>query len=198
MSASKINLRKICLAPGHPYIIEAERRKNHQPPRRTKWLAKYATLVCHEVVSAENAGDTSASTAETTTLALLHAVSAFEIKIAKEQRMLTQRLKTVFGERTLYHYNQQFPIWKHIRRTKMSKLNNMVLSNLHTRDDILAEVDKLDPSKTDKFRKVYEGKSIRSAIDCKCLSCKDCNTQEIRECDDTACGLHNVRPYQAE
>jgi len=60
----------------------------------------------------------------------------------------------------------------------------------------LAYIAETAPSKLNTFRKAYEGISLRSVINAKCLECTSCDISAIRECSGTACPLLNVRPYQ--
>ncbi len=60
----------------------------------------------------------------------------------------------------------------------------------------LAYIAETAPSKLNTFRKAYEGLSLRSAIQAKCLECTSCDIKAIRECSGTACPLANVRSYR--
>lgn len=47
------------------------------------------------------------------------------------------------------------------------------------------------------FTRAYEGKSLRNAINAKCLDCTACQRNQIKDCEITTCPLWSVRPYQA-
>lgn len=64
------------------------------------------------------------------------------------------------------------------------------------RQDVLRQVERLAPSKTNVFRRSFEGSSLRKGITAKCLDCSLYQTREIRECSVYGCPLWNVRPYQ--
>lgn len=64
------------------------------------------------------------------------------------------------------------------------------------RQDVLRQVERLAPSKTNVFRRSFEGLSLRKAITAKCLDCSGLITAEIRGCEAYGCPLWNVRPYQ--
>jgi len=64
------------------------------------------------------------------------------------------------------------------------------------RQDVLRQVERHAPSKTNVFRRSFEGLSLRKAITAKCLDCCLYQTKEIRECAAYGCPLWNVRPYQ--
>lgn len=48
------------------------------------------------------------------------------------------------------------------------------------------------------FQAAYKGKSLRAAVDGKCLECCWLQIIAIRECNATECPLWVVRPYQPE
>ena len=52
------------------------------------------------------------------------------------------------------------------------------------RQKALRQVEQHAPSKTNVFRRSFEGLSLRKAITAKCLDCSGLSTKEIREDDE--------------
>ena len=46
------------------------------------------------------------------------------------------------------------------------------------------------------FDKAIEGKSLRAAIDAKCMDCMGWQATEVKRCDVVTCPMWTVRPYQ--
>ena len=46
------------------------------------------------------------------------------------------------------------------------------------------------------YRKAMNGKSLRAAVNSKCLDCSNWQRIEIKECPIVTCPLHLYRPYQ--
>ncbi len=46
------------------------------------------------------------------------------------------------------------------------------------------------------FKKAYEKKSMRAAVNSKCLDCTCFQVKEIRDCSVHGCPLWKYRPYQ--
>ena len=47
-----------------------------------------------------------------------------------------------------------------------------------------------------QYDKAMSGKSIRAAINSKCLDCMCWQQAEVKKCDIDTCPLHPYRPYQ--
>ena len=47
-----------------------------------------------------------------------------------------------------------------------------------------------------KYDKAMSGKSLRAAVDMKCLDCMCWQSTEIRNCNAVSCPLHPYRPYK--
>ena len=61
---------------------------------------------------------------------------------------------------------------------------------------MLEQVSTDAPSKRGLFQRVYLGKaSPRQCIKAQCLQCCWMDEAAIRECADTACPLHRLRPF---
>lgn len=47
-----------------------------------------------------------------------------------------------------------------------------------------------------KYDKAMRGRSIRAAIDIKCLDCMSWQATEVKDCPVVTCTLHPYRPYR--
>jgi hypothetical protein len=64
--------------------------------------------------------------------------------------------------------------------------------------EIISKMEKEKNSRTEIFRKAYEGKGFKSSIKSKCLDCCCFIVSEIRYCTVETCPLWTVRPYQLD
>jgi len=63
------------------------------------------------------------------------------------------------------------------------------------RQRVIDGVRSTAPDKVSVFLKAYQSRSLKAAIRARCLVCRKLQVANIRDCENTACTLHNVRPY---
>lgn len=67
---------------------------------------------------------------------------------------------------------------------------------IESQQRVISDLQKYAPSKIGAFKAAFTGKSLRSAINAKCLDCVGFTSGEVRECKAWGCPLWLVRPYQ--
>ena len=60
----------------------------------------------------------------------------------------------------------------------------------------LQDVAQESPRHVETFRKAFEGKSLRAAINAHCVECVGYDAREIRGCTVRGCPLYEVRPHR--
>jgi len=73
---------------------------------------------------------------------------------------------------------------------------NFVSKMTTKQNEYLKMVSRQAPKFLNVFRTCFRGGGKKNAIQAYCLDCEGFNTQAIRNCSATDCGLWKHRPYQ--
>lgn len=64
------------------------------------------------------------------------------------------------------------------------------------RSEYLQQIGKWSKKYVGHFERAYAGRSLRAAVNAKCLCCTNCQRTEIKYCQVVQCPLWDYRPYQ--